>query len=150
MYNNYNPYYFQPQMQRMQPAEQPTQALATPSYMQPVAVAKPLGLLGKSVDSIEVVKATDIPLDGSISYFPIADGSAIVTKQLRSDGTSKTVIYKPVEDNNAPTPKYITLEEFDKRISEINFDDIDDLREEVNLLRKDIKDLKSRVKNKND
>ena len=46
-------------------------------------------LNGKSVDSLDVVKAMDIPLDGSISYFPLTDGSAIVSKQLQNDGTSK-------------------------------------------------------------
>lgn len=52
------------------------------NYMQqPVS-----GLQGKSVDSLDVVKAMDIPLDGSISYFPLTDGSAIITKQLQMDG----------------------------------------------------------------
>ena len=90
---NYNPYY-QPQMNRYQPMEyqqyQPSYPQNTQTYPQ-----ASLGLQGKLVDSIEVVKAIDIPLDGSTSYFALADGSAIVTKQLQKDGTSKTIIYKP-------------------------------------------------------
>ena len=39
-----------------------------------------IGLLGKLVDSVDVVKAIDIPLDGSISYFPLTNGTAIITK----------------------------------------------------------------------
>ena len=74
------------------------------------------GIQGRVVDNIDVVKATEISLDGSISYFPIADGSAIVTKQLQSDGTSKLVVYKPVI---AEAPKNITNEEFEKEITSL-------------------------------
>ena len=94
MYGNnygYNPYYQQPRYNTMpqQPIEQPLQTnlMSTRNILN-----------GKQVDSIDVVKAMDIPLDGSISYFPLADGTAIVTKQLQTDGTSKTVIFKPVDE----------------------------------------------------
>ena len=73
MYNNmYNQFYRGPfvQPQTYQPQSQPT--------YQP---QQPVGIQGKTVDSLEVVKAMDIPLDGSISYFPLVDGSAIITKQ---------------------------------------------------------------------
>lgn len=144
MYNNYNPYYFQPQMQqRVQPTDPTNQMVGAQQYVQPIQIPKPLGLLGKSVDSIEVVKATDIPLDGSISYFPLADGSAIVTKQLRTDGTSKTVIYKPVDDDNTQTPTYVTPDELNKKLNELNFEDIED---ELDIIRKDIKDIKNKLK----
>lgn len=146
MYNNYNPYYFQQPIQRPQGMEQMPQQ---PTYMQPIT--KPTGLLGKSVDSIEVVRATDIPLDGSISYFPLTDGSAIVTKQLRTDGTSKTVVYKPVdEDKQEPAKNYVTVEEFNQRFAEINFEEVEDLIDEFKDIKKDIKDLKTKLKSKGD
>lgn len=148
MYNNYNPYYFQPQPQRVQPMEQVTQPIPNQQYLSQLQPTKPLGLLGKSVDSIEVVKAMDITLDGSISYFPLTDGSAIVTKQILQNGTSKTVIYKPVEDDTNPTPTYITVEDLDKRLSEISFDDIDDLKDDIKDVRKELKELKTKIKNK--
>ena len=69
MYNNfgYNPYY---QSQRFiglpqQPIEQQNNMSFNSNQNRSV-------LNGKQVDSIDVVKATDIPLDGSVSYFPIA------------------------------------------------------------------------------
>ena len=91
----FNPYYgYTPQYGRNPYIQQP---IVTPQY-QPQstdyinqmqnAYQKPLGLQGKTVDNIEVVKATDIPLDGSVSYFPLVDGSSIITKQLQADGTS--------------------------------------------------------------
>lgn len=71
------------------------------------------GLMGKVVDSADVVKVTDIPLDGSTSYFPLVDGSAILTKKLQVDGTSKIVVYKPVVEEPKETPKYVTYAELD-------------------------------------
>ena len=71
------------------------------------------GLMGKVVDSADVVKVTDIPLDGSTSYFPLVDGSAILTKKLQADGTSKIVVYKPVVEEPKETPKYVTYAELD-------------------------------------
>ena len=89
----YNPYY-QPQMNRYQPMEYQQYPPSYPQNQQTYQQAS-LGLQRTLVDSIEVVRAIDIPLDGSTSFFPLADGSAIVTKQLQKDGTSKTIIYKP-------------------------------------------------------
>ena len=98
----YNPYQQpMPQMQPMQQVQQPIQPMQQQPIPQPVSQpVQNIVLQGKSVDSIDVVKAMDIPLDGSVSYFPLADGTAIVTKQLQMDGTSKTVVYKPVTEND--------------------------------------------------
>lgn len=95
-------------------------------------------LNGKQVESVEVVKAMDIPLDGSVSYFPIADGSAIVTKRLQLDGTSKTTVYRPViEENNIV--KYATTEDLDKAIEKL---DLSDIKDEIENIKSEIKDLK--------
>lgn len=108
-------------------------------------------LQGKVVDSIEVIRAMEIPLDGSITFFPLADGTAIVTKQLQNDGTSKIVTYKPLLDDNIPKEKieekvYVTEEEFEKRISNINNfnfeDDIKIMQKEIEKLNKEIEKLK--------
>lgn len=64
-FQNYNPYYpqqLQPQAQRLQQLEQQYPQYAQPQYTPP-QYKQPLGLQGKSVDSLEVVKAMDIPLD---------------------------------------------------------------------------------------
>lgn len=158
-YPNYNQFYGQPMQQQMQiPKVQPMeqfQQYTPPQYTQPQTMYKQsVGLQGKSVDSIDVVKAMDIPLDFSISYFPLTDGSAIVTKQLQTDGTSKTVVYKPVNENETKNvPKYITEEELEERIKNVDNDDIkddikelkrkvEDLVEDVNSINKDMKKRK--------
>lgn len=137
----YNPYGYpqmntQPQMPRMENPYQPYQPYAP---QQP----KPQGLQGKSVDNIDVVKATDIPLDGSISYFPIADGSAIVTKQLQADGTSKIIVYKPVDGLESPElPKYITVEEFNEAMKKI---ENNGYKDEIKGIKRQISDIKDRI-----
>lgn len=105
---NYNPYYGQ--QTYTQPRYQPIE----PQYL----TQQPKGLLGKSVDSVDVVKAIDIPLDGSVSYFPLTDGSAIVTKQLQMDGTSKIMVYKPIIEQKE-TVKTISYEEFEELRKEV-------------------------------
>lgn len=148
MYNstyNYNPYFKQPMYQ---PIEQPVQPINAQPYVPPVQQNKIVNLLGKSVDSIDVVKAMDIPLDGSVSYFPLTDGSAIVTKQLKADGTSKTIVYKPTEEEKESKPIYVTPEELEKTIKNIDLSEIDDLKDEIDSLRKEIKDLKDMKRGK--
>ena len=142
MYNNYNPYYGQQQrpLQQQFDFQQPT----TPYIPQtPLITPKNNVIQGKSVDSIDVVKATEIPMDGSVSYFPLSNGSAIVTKQLQLDGTSKIVIYKPVEENEKEQPVYVTKEEFDRVLSEFDMPDITD---ELKDIRKELKDIRKEMK----
>lgn len=142
-----NPYMVQPMQQaRPVPNQQPV-AQPTP---QPVPQYTQIGLQGKSVDSIDVVKATDIPLDGSVSYFPIMDGSAIITKQLQADGTSKITVYKPVneEDQKIELPKYITQEQFDEKIKSIN-ENNPDYKEDIKKINRQIEDLTDDIANIN-
>jgi hypothetical protein len=148
MYNNYgyNPYY---QPQRFQNVEQPNQQPMMTTYQPPIQLTKPTTLLGKAVESIDVVKATDIPLDGSISYFPLTDGSAIVSKQLQNDGTSKIVVYKPAKEDKKEAIQFATLDDLQEAIGEIDLSDIQDLKEEIKDIKKQLKELKPK-KNKED
>lgn len=141
MYNNYgyNPYY---QPQRFQNVEQSNQQPMMTAYQPPIQLTKPTTLLGKAVESIDVVKATDIPLDGSISYFPLTDGSAIVSKQLQNDGTSKIVVYKPAKEDKKEAIQFATLDDLQEAIGEIDLSDIQDLKEEIKDIKKQLKELK--------
>lgn len=149
MFNNYgyNPYY--PQQQRFQNVEQPNQQPIMPTYQQPMQLTKPSYLLGKSVDNIDVVKATDIPLDGSISYFPLTDGSAIVSKQLQNDGTSKIVVYKPAKEDKKDAIQFATLDDIQEAINDLDLSDIQDLKDEIKDIKKQLKEFKSK-KSKDD
>ena len=109
--------------------------------VQPVPMRYNSGLQGKSIDNLEVVKAMDIPLDGSISYFPLVDGSAIVTKQLQQDGTSKITVFKPIEAEEATSVKYATIEDIENRINNIKMPDMKPLQDEIKTLKKQIRIL---------
>lgn len=152
-YPNYNQFYGQPTMAQM-PKTQPIEQQYPQYNIQPM-FNKQTGLQGKSVDSIEVVKAMEIPLDGTVSYFPLTDGTAIVSKQLLQDGTSKTVIYKPTENTDTTElPKYITEEELEEKIKNVNNDslknDIKDLKRKVEDLSEDITSINKEMKKRKD
>ena len=137
--NNYYPQQrFQPQnMNNMQ------QPMVT-QYVPPISQTIPMqsGLLGKIVDNIDVVRAMDIPLDGSTSYFPLSDQSAIVTKQLQSDGTSKLVVYKPTNNEKENVVQFATLEDIQDAINDLDLSDIQDIQD----LKDDVKEIKKQLK----
>lgn len=57
--------------------------------------------LGKMVENEYIVKATDIPMDGNMYYFPKADGSMIFSKQWLPNGTTRLIAFKPILDGKA-------------------------------------------------
>ena len=88
MSNMYNPYqnYLQNYQQSLQQPVVPTQ----------ISGANQMSALGKIVDSVDVVKATDVPMDGNIYYFPKADGTEVFAKQWLNNGTTQILTFKPV------------------------------------------------------
>ena len=147
--------YYQPQVPRYQTIDPNLQFNSNQTQnqvnnQQSASYRNPISLQGKSVDSIDVVKAMDIPLDGSISYFPLTDGTAIVTKQLQIDGSSKTIIYKPVEtkESSNESTDYVTTEEFNKKIKDIS--NSNDVKDDIKSLKKQLKDLTYDFKKLND
>ena len=145
MYNQYNPYinrfYGQQQANIPQPVEMPMQTQNVPQ----MGLNRAL-LNGKQVESIDIVKNLEIPLDGSISYFPLVNGTAIATKQLMQDGTSKITIYEPKTQKD--DTKFATIEDIDKRIEKLDFSEIDDLKDDLEDLKKELKDIKNKLKTK--
>lgn len=145
MYNQYNPYlnrfYGQQQANLPQPMEMPTQPQNVPQMGLNRAF-----LNGKQVESIDIVKNLEIPLDGSISYFPLVNGTAIATKQLMQDGTSKITIYEPKTQKE--DTKFATIEDIDKRLEKLGFSEIDDLKDDLEDLKKELKDIKNKLKAK--
>ena len=89
------PYMQNPYMQRMENLQQFQQAIQPQAQMQGANNFTPLG---KIVDSVDIVKATDIPMDGSMYYFPKADGSEIFGKQWLANGQTRILTFKAVLD----------------------------------------------------
>lgn len=100
MNNNYQTQTQNPYMERMAQLQQYQQSLQQPFVPTQMSGANQMSALGKMVDSIDVVKATDIPMDGNAYYFPKADGTEVYCKQWLQNGTTRILTFKPVFDDN--------------------------------------------------
>ena len=94
-YQPQQPYMANPYMQRIENLQQFQQAIQPQAQMQSTNNFTPLG---KIVDSVDIVKATDIPMDGSMYYFPKADGSEIFGKQWLANGQTRILTFKAILD----------------------------------------------------
>lgn len=98
---NYYAQYMQPQqqynpyLQRMENLQQFQQAL------NPAPVQNQFPALGKIVESMDIVKVTDIPMDGNMYYFPKADGTEIYGKQFGMDGKTRILTFKPLLEDDS-------------------------------------------------
>lgn len=84
MMNMSNPY-----MDRLTQLQQYQQSLNT------------FSALGKIVESEDIVKTTDIPMDGNMYYFPKADGTEVYGKKWLPNGQTQILAFKPIFDNKA-------------------------------------------------
>ena len=100
MNNNYQTPTQNPYMDRMAQLQQYQQSLQQPIVPTQTPVSNQMSALGKMVDSIDVVKATDIPMDGNAYYFPKADGTEVYCKQWLQNGTTRILTFKPVFEDN--------------------------------------------------
>lgn len=92
--NSYVPQYQQYQqaynpMQNIQRFQQPQQ----PEQMQQ-------GIFGKVVQSQDSIVANDVPMNGSVAFFPKSDLSEIYAKQWSADGTISTMVFKPIQNDS--------------------------------------------------
>ena len=103
---NYYPQYqsqFNPYMQRIENLQQFQQAIQQPMSPTSMSGANQFTPLGKIVESVDMVKATDIPMDGNMYYFPTADGTEIYGKAWMANGQTRILTFKPVLDNDPNT-----------------------------------------------
>ena len=91
-----------PYMQRMENLQQFQQAINPQPVMQP-QVQNAYSPFGKIVESVDVVKVTDIPMDGNMYYFPQADGQAIYGKKFLPNGQTQILAFKPILEENPNT-----------------------------------------------
>ena len=124
-----------PYMERMAQLQQYQQSLQQPIVPTQTSVSNQMSALGKMVDSIDVVKATDIPMDGNTYYFPKADGTEVYCKQWLQNGTTRILTFKPVfEDNtnnlSSDTEK-LKFEGFESVLTDIS-ENVDSILEKIN------------------
>lgn len=103
-YQNYYPmnnnFIANPYVDRMAQLQQYQQSLQQP--MQNVLTNQIPGTtqqytpMGKIIENVDVLKTTEVPMDGNIYYFPKADGSEIYSKQWLANGTTRILTFKPI------------------------------------------------------
>lgn len=95
MNNNYMPMQ-NPYADRLNFLQNYQQSLQQPMQMnqQPIP-QQTAGINGRVVQSVENINANEVPMDGSMAFFPKQDMSEIYVKGWNADGTIKTIVYKP-------------------------------------------------------
>ena len=65
------------------------------------------GINGRIVQAVENINANEVPMDGSMAFFPKQDMSEIYVKGWNANGTINTIVYKPYTEpggSNAGNP----------------------------------------------
>ena len=97
---NYQQYYSQYAQQNRMPEQQNfNQNIG----IQAVPYQQNQGIAGKMIAELSQITANDVPMDGSVAFFPKQDLSEVYAKSWNADGTIRTVTYKPVLDNEPKT-----------------------------------------------
>lgn len=93
MQMNYNPY--QQQQMNYNPVftNYPQIAQNIPQRIQPEPQ-----IMGKIVQNVEMITANDVPLNGSVAFFPKQDLSEIYAKSWTADGVIRTMTFKPIQN----------------------------------------------------
>lgn len=86
----YNPIANIQRYQQPDPIQQAQIQQATPQ--------QPIGINGRIVQAVENINANEVPMDGSMAFFPKQDLSEIYVKGWNADGTIRTIVYKPYTD----------------------------------------------------
>lgn len=110
-------------LQNYQQNLQPTQIAVTNNQM---------NVMGKIVDSIEAVKAMEVPMDGAMYFFPKADGTEVYGKQwIVNECRTRILTFKPLSEydpNNLSSEYEKTKIEPFKELTEMfekRFDDLE-------------------------
>ena len=59
---------------------------------------------GRVVQSADMITANDVPMDGSVAFFPTQDLSEIYAKSWDANGKIVTRLFKPVSDSYPSNP----------------------------------------------
>lgn len=78
-----------------QSLQQPVAGMQMPLTNQQAMPQQPAGINGRVVQAVENINANEVPMDGSMAFFPKQDMSEIYVKGWNADGTIKTIVYKP-------------------------------------------------------
>ena len=143
-----NPNYYQNYMQPQQQFY--NQAAALQQYQQPPYMQQAAQRInGRVVQSADMITANDVPMDGSVAFFPTQDLSEIYAKSWDANGKIVTMLFKPVlADNTNKLSSETEKLKFDlsENVTEVFEKHFDTLFSKIEELEKKI-DEKSLTKN---
>lgn len=106
------------------------------------------GLNGRYVQGAENINVNDVPMDGTMALFPKQDMSEIYGKLWDPNGNIKTIVYRPVvenQENGATSLENNKMELSDETMGAV-MRRFDELSGEIEKLGKAIKPTSSRTK----
>ena len=78
---------------------------------------------GRVISNPDSIAPQEVPMDGSISVFPMQDNSAIFVKRWNADGTIKTIKFVPDGTvSDIASTSNISLEDISQELAEIRGD----------------------------
>lgn len=90
-----------PYMDRMNFLQNYQQSLQQPMQINQQPMPQQIaGINGRIVQAVENINANEVPMDGSMAFFPKQDMSEIYVKGWNADGTINTIVYKPYTEPN--------------------------------------------------
>ena len=102
------------QSQQFQPMPQMNPYAFQP---QPAVPARQPGIAGRAVGSVSEITVQDVPTDGTIAWFPLADGSAVIGKRWTPDGNILTMRYVAETGGSPEQPDPMAA--IDSKVSEV-------------------------------
>ena len=111
MQMNYNPY----QQQQMNYNPVFTNYLQIAQNI-PQRIQQEPQIMGKIVQNAEMITANDVPLNGSVAFFPKQDLSEIYAKSWTADGVIRTMTFKPIQNEEVSN---LSTESTERQIGEI-------------------------------
>ena len=112
---SYYPYQYMTQQNRyIQPDQQMMQYSTSQSQTPAMSFLK-----GRLVTSVDEVRAAQIDFDGSLFIFPDVANNCIYTKQISASGSALLNKYVLQEDSTPPAPNYVTKEELDTIVNQL-------------------------------
>lgn len=93
-----NPYmdrmnFLQNYQQSLQQPLVPTSMSGANQQAMPQQIA---GINGRIVQAVETINPNEVPMDGSVAFFPKQDLTEIYAKSWNADGTIRTLTFKPI------------------------------------------------------
>lgn len=119
----YMPGYQPPTMQQM--VSQGYQSPGLQPHVQP-------GITGRVVSSLDEIQVQEVPTDGTVAWFPSADGTCVYGRRWTPDGNITTMRFVPEAADTAPSQPD-PFQVINDRISEL-FQLVEEIKDDMPMM----------------